>query len=85
MRRPPQKPRSSGLVVLGGGVVESVGPPYVRWVAEVARGQVLAETSREIPIVASTLGDDAGLLGAAFTALDGLRAAGAAGEHAQVR
>ena len=73
------------LVVLGGGVVENVGPAYIRWVADVARGQVLAETSRDIPIVASTLGDDAGLMGAAYTALDGLRMRSAAGEHAQVR
>jgi glucokinase len=73
-----------GLVVLGGGVVESVGPDYVRWVAETAREQVLAEAQRETPIVTATLGDDAGLLGAAFTALDGLRAAGPAGDPAQV-
>jgi hypothetical protein len=33
---------------------------------------MLSDAQRSIPIVASALGDDAGLLGAALTAFDGL-------------
>jgi glucokinase len=61
------------VVVLGGGIVEGAGDAYVRWVGKVAQGQMLSEAARGIPIVAATLGDDAGLLGAAFTAFDGLQ------------
>jgi glucokinase len=60
------------LVVLGGGIAEAPGAAYVQWVAEAARPQILAKSARDIPIVASVLGDDAGLLGAALSALEGL-------------
>ena len=39
---------------------------------EIARRQILASDARDVPIVASQLGDDAGLLGAALTAFVGL-------------
>jgi glucokinase len=61
-----------GVVVIGGGIAEALGDRYVRWAAEVARRQMLSDAQRSIPIVASALGDDAGLLGAALTAFDGL-------------
>lgn len=60
------------VVVLGGGIAEALGPRYVQWAAEVARHQILASSARDLPIVASQLGDDAGLLGAALTAFDGV-------------
>src|SRR5919199_1102151 len=55
-------------VVLGGGILEAVGQRYVDWVAEIARRQILSSGAKDVPIVASVLGDDAGLLGAALTA-----------------
>jgi glucokinase len=59
-------------VVLGGGIVEAVGQRYVDWVTEVARRQIISSAARDVPIVASVLGDDAGLLGAALTAFQEL-------------
>jgi len=60
------------VVVIGGGIAEALGQRYVEWGTEVARRQILASAAREVPIVASKLGDDAGLLGAALTAFAGL-------------
>jgi len=59
------------VVVIGGGVAEALGEPYVDWAREVACRQILASSARDMPIVASQLGDDAGLLGAALTAFAG--------------
>jgi len=59
------------IVVIGGGIAEAVGQRYVDWAAEIARRQILASAARDVPIVASRLGDDAGLLGAALTAFAG--------------
>jgi len=61
-----------GIVVIGGGIAEAMGPRYVEWAAQLARRQALASEARKVPIVASQLGDDAGLLGAALTAFHGL-------------
>jgi glucokinase len=58
-------------VVIGGGIAEALGRRYVEWAAEIARRQILASEARGVPIVASQLGDDAGLLGAALTAFAG--------------
>jgi glucokinase len=60
------------VVVIGGGIAEALGQRYVDWAAEVARRQILASAARTVPLVASKLGDDAGLLGAAMTAFAGL-------------
>jgi glucokinase len=62
------------VVVIGGGIAEALGQRYVDWATSVARRQTLASGARETPIVASRLGDDAGLLGAALTAYQGLAA-----------
>jgi len=59
-----------GIVVIGGGIAEAVGQPYVDWAAEIARRQILSG-GKTLPIVLSRLGDDAGLLGAALTAFAG--------------
>lgn len=59
-----------GIVVIGGGVAEALGQPYVDWAAEIARRQILS-SARDLPIVPSQLRDDAGLLGAALTAFAG--------------
>jgi predicted NBD/HSP70 family sugar kinase len=58
-------------VVIGGGIAEALGQRYVDWATEIAYRQILAASARNIPIVASQLGDDAGLLGAALTAFAG--------------
>jgi glucokinase len=60
------------VVVIGGGIAEALGQRYVEWTREIARRQILASAARDVPIVASKLGDDAGLLGAALTAFAGL-------------
>ena len=56
------------VVVIGGGIAEALGQRYVDRAARVARRQMLSPAARQIPIVASQLGDYAGLLGAALTA-----------------
>jgi glucokinase len=62
------------VVVMGGGIAEALGQRYVEWAREIASRQILASEARDVPIVASNLGDDAGLLGAALTAFIGLAA-----------
>ena len=59
------------VVVIGGGIAEALGQRYVDRASEVARRQMLSAAARGIPIVASQLGDYAGLLGAALTAFSG--------------
>jgi glucokinase len=61
-----------GAVVIGGGIAKALGQPYVDWAAKIGRRQILASSARDVPIVESVLGDDAGLLGAALTAFTGL-------------
>jgi glucokinase len=60
------------VVIIGGGIAEALGSRYVEWASEIARRQILPSAARDVPIVASQLGDDAGLLGAALTAFAGL-------------
>jgi glucokinase len=56
------------VVVIGGGIAEAVGSRYIEWATEIACRQALPSPGRRVPIVASALRDDAGLLGAALTA-----------------
>ena len=56
------------IVALGGGVAENLGARYVKRVARIARRYIVDETVRAVPIVTATLGDDAGVLGAALLA-----------------
>lgn len=56
------------MVVLGGGVVESLGADYVQRVAKVARKHTFDVTVKGVRIVPAQLGDDAVLLGAACLA-----------------
>jgi len=53
------------VVVLGGGVVEAIGEPYVKIVREVAESHVFAIARRNVRIVAAELKDDSAVLGAA--------------------
>jgi glucokinase len=61
-----------GVVVIGGGIAEASGARYIQEATRIATRQILALEARPLPIVASQLGDDAGLLGAAMTAYAGL-------------
>lgn len=62
------------VVVIGGGIAEAFGQRYVDTVTKTARRYTLESEAQTVPIVASRLGDDAGLLGAALTAFHGLAA-----------
>jgi len=53
------------VIVLGGGVFSSGGGPLCPWVAEEIRERCFASSQLDLRIVASTLGGDAGVLGAA--------------------
>jgi glucokinase len=59
-------------VVLGGGLVEAIGKPYVDIVRDSIRREVFPESLREIQVEASILGDDAGLVGAGLLAFEEL-------------
>lgn len=56
------------LVVLGGGVVEALGDPFVETVTNYVRTEPFAATTNPLRILASALGDDAGVTGAAIIA-----------------
>lgn len=56
------------IVILGGGVVEAVGPAFLDEVRQAARHQILIDPDQAIKIEPAELGDDAGILGAALLA-----------------
>ncbi|QEH37753.1 Glucokinase [Aquisphaera giovannonii] len=56
------------IVVIGGGVVNAMGDPWVDHVRNVARAQIITDTSSTIRIERAALGDDAGVLGASLLA-----------------
>lgn len=60
-------------IVLGGGLTEAAGKPFVDRVAESMRQHVFPDRCREAQVVASMLEDDAGVIGAALLARDRLR------------
>lgn len=55
-------------VILGGGVTEALGKPWLHRVREAVEAHVFPSSLRKCEVVASELGDDAGLLGAAMLA-----------------
>jgi glucokinase len=57
-------------VVLGGGLTEAVGKPFVDRVQAAARALVFHDALRRLEVVASKLEDDAGVYGAAMIAAD---------------
>jgi glucokinase len=61
------------LVVLGGGVIEALGTPFVDDVAKRVRRQPLHAVTADLRIVPSALGDDAGITGAALLVRQGQR------------
>jgi glucokinase len=56
------------VVILGGGVAEALGQPYLEAVRSAAHEQMLAGADARIRFVLAELGDDAGVLGAALLA-----------------
>jgi glucokinase len=59
------------LVVLGGGVVEALGEPFVEQVTARVRRMPLLAATADLRIAASALGDDAGISGAALLVRQG--------------
>jgi glucokinase len=60
-------------IVLGGGLTEALGQPYVKIVREAVRRFVFPSSlGRKIDVVATELADDAGPMGAALLAMDRL-------------
>ncbi len=51
-------------IVVGGGVVEAIGQPYVDIVAETIRANTFPVAHENLKVVEAALGDDAGVLGA---------------------
>ncbi len=58
------------IFILGGGVVEDIGAPYVRLVRKSALAHAFSTELAKPRIVASVLGDAAGALGAAMAAME---------------
>lgn len=56
------------VVVMGGGVIEALGDEMMPTLTKVAKSHVLSGTFRNVSIVASKLGDKAGITGAAVLA-----------------
>jgi len=59
---------SPEVVVLGGGVVEALEDEIRPSIVKTARQHVLAGTEKDLQIIGSTLGDNAGIIGAAVFA-----------------
>ncbi len=60
-------------VVMGGGVTEALGKPWMQWVRESFEFNVYPAHLKECKIIESKFGDDAGLLGAALLARERLK------------
>ena len=56
------------LVIIGGGVAAALGEPYLELVRSATRAQAITDPEGKIRIEGATLGDDAGILGAALLA-----------------
>jgi glucokinase len=56
------------LIVIGGGVTAALGPMFLDLIRTSARQQILVDPDQTIKIEPASLGDDAGILGAALLA-----------------
>lgn len=56
------------IIIIGGGVTEAIGAPFVDLVRNAARGQAMADPDRRVQIEQAELGDDSGVLGASLIA-----------------
>lgn len=64
---------SLGRVVLGGGLTEALGKPFVQRVEQSAREHAFPAACRKVEVVESALADAAGVFGAAMIAQERLR------------
>ncbi len=64
---------SLGCAVVGGGAMEALGDRYLKWIRQSFEEHVFPHTLRSAKILASTLGDDAGVVGAAALARERLK------------
>jgi len=56
------------IVIIGGGVVNALGDPWIDLVRTAARTQIITDPGGQIKIERAELGDNAGILGAALLA-----------------
>lgn len=63
-------------VILGGGLTEAIGKPFVERVHKSAKDLVFPEACRKFDLVASKLEDNAGVYGAAMLAMERVKEAG---------
>lgn len=63
------------VVVLGGGVVEALGDEFVGMIEKVARRYAFESAASGVKITRASLGDDAGLVGAALLARERMQMA----------
>lgn len=61
---------SLGRIVIGGGFAEALGDAFLDAVRAAARKTAFPDRCKEVQIVASRLGDDAGPIGAAIAAIE---------------
>ncbi len=59
---------SPQMIILGGGLIESLGHELTPRIEEIALQKCFPEAGRNVQIRSAALGDDAGILGAAFLA-----------------
>ena len=59
-------------VILGGGLTEALGKPFVSLVRKSTRDAAFPDRCKQVEVVASELEDDAGLIGAALLAREQL-------------
>lgn len=59
---------SLDCVVVGGGLTEACGETWMKWIRKRFDRHVFPDTCKQCRLVASTLGDDAGLIGAGLLA-----------------
>jgi len=57
-------------VILGGGLTEAIGKPFVDRVVKSVKEHVFPEICRKVEVVASQLADNAGVFGAAMIAME---------------
>jgi glucokinase len=59
---------SPEIIVMGGGVVEALGEPFIKRIEKAARKVAFDFAMKNVKIVKAQLGDDAGITGAALLA-----------------
>jgi len=60
------------MVVLGGGVIEAFGDPFVDRISRTAKDIAFDVNAKDVKIVRAELGDDAGVIGSAMLAREAL-------------